>query len=202
MLSPNERAEIDRLWERKTRQDSQRLPQSERHRNLEPDSAEFIHSLACGLKAKRILEIGGSSGLSTIALASAAAQTSGKLISIEIESERQLESRTTIDRLKLTEFVEFYWSDAAKAIPSLPAMDFILIDCEKEDYVRFFDMLRLQEGTTVVADNIISHSLNDYVAHVRKRGLESVTLPVGKGLELSRVTASTLKSGKGTPAQR
>jgi predicted O-methyltransferase YrrM len=39
----------------------------------------------------------------------------------------------------------------------------------------------------VVADNIVSHGLAEYVAHVRARsGVESVTLPVGKGLEVTR----------------
>ena len=77
MLGERERKEIARLWERKVRQDALNLPQAERHRNLEPPSAEFICALAAGVGAKRILEIGGSSGLSTIALAAAARQVSG-----------------------------------------------------------------------------------------------------------------------------
>jgi predicted O-methyltransferase YrrM len=41
-------------------------------------------------------------------------------------------------------------------------------------------------GTVVVADNILSHGLTDYVAHVRSRGgVESVTLAIGKGLEVT-----------------
>ena len=63
----------------------------------------------------------------------------------------------------------------------------MLIDCEKEDYVRFADMLRLAPGAVVVADNIFSHGLWDYVQYIRRRpGVESVTLPIGKGLEVSR----------------
>jgi len=46
VLNDAERRAIDRLWRRKLEQDKQGLPQSERHRNLEPDSAEFIHALA------------------------------------------------------------------------------------------------------------------------------------------------------------
>jgi predicted O-methyltransferase YrrM len=66
-------------------------------------------------------------------------------------------------------------------------MDFVLIDCEKDDYIRFFEFLKLNPGATIVADNILSHGLTDYVSHVRSRHLESITLPIGKGLELSRV---------------
>ena len=40
----------------------------------------------------------------------------------------------------------------------------------------------------VVADNILSHDLTDYVGRVRTRpGVESMTLPIGKGLEVTRI---------------
>jgi len=193
MMNDRERREITRLWQRKLDQDAKALPQSDRHRNLEPDSADFIHTLASGIQARNLLEIGGSSGLSTIALASAARETKGKLTSIEIEPHRQQESRATIEQLGLSSFVDFVLADAATVLPSLQPMDFVLIDCEKDDYIRFFDMLKLEPGAIVVADNILSHSLNDYVSHVRSRRVESITLPIGKGLELSRVVQS--KSG-------
>ena len=93
MLGNAERSEIARLWERKLDQDARGLPQAERHRNLEPPSAEFICALAAGVGARRILEIGGSSGISTIALAAAARHTGGRLVSIEIEPPRQAQAR-------------------------------------------------------------------------------------------------------------
>lgn len=187
MLSEKEREEIDRLWKRKTGQDAQKLPQSVRHRNLEPASAAFVCALASGLSAKSLLEVGGSSGLSTIALAAAARATGGRLVSIEIERERQDEARRTLAALGHAERVEFFLGDAGALLPSFPPQDFVLIDCEKDDYARFLDLLRLSPGAVVVADNILSHDLASYVAHVRaKPGVESVTLPVGKGLEVSR----------------
>lgn len=137
-----------------------------------------------------MLEIGGLSGISTIALAEAARQSGGRLISIEIEPKRQAESKKTITSLGLEDWVDYQLGDAGKLVPGLGELDFVLIDCEKEDYIRFFDMLRLSPGAVVVADNILSHHLTDYVAHVRKRGdAESITLPIGKGLEVTRLGA-------------
>jgi predicted O-methyltransferase YrrM len=187
VLKDRERTEIARLWARKLDQDERKLPQSERHRNLEPVSAEFISVLAAGIGAKRLLEIGGSSGISTIALAAAARETGGRLVSIEIEPKRQAESRETIQRLGLADHVEFILADAALVLPSqTEPYDFALIDCEKNDYIRFFDMIPVGPGTVVAADNILSHAITDYVAHVRSRGsVGSVTLPIGKGLEVS-----------------
>ena len=187
MLGERERLEIARLWERKLRQDELDLPQAERHRNLEPASAEFICALAAGIGAKRMLEIGGSSGLSTIALAAAARAVSGKVTSIEREPNRQAEARVTLSHLDLAANVEFILGDAGSVLESVGKFDFVLIDCEKEDYIRFFDMLRVPAGGVVVADNVISHPLADYVAHVRSRPrVESMTLPIGKGLEVTR----------------
>jgi predicted O-methyltransferase YrrM len=188
MLGERERSAIARLWQRKLEQDTQGLPQAERHRNLEPPSAEFLCALATGIGARRMVEIGGSSGISTIALAAAAREVGGRLTSIEIEPRRQQASRAILHRLALDEFVEYICADAGTVLPRLGEVDLALIDCEKEDYVRFFDMLRVAAGGLVVADNIISHSLTSYVSHVRARaGVESVTLPVGKGLEVTRV---------------
>lgn len=188
MMTGPQRTEIDRLWTRKTRQDDAGLRMAERHRNLAPASAEFLHSLAMGMGAKAMLENGGSSGISTIALASAAHQTAGRLLSLEIEPTRQAESKETIARLGLSPFVDFRLGDAAATLPQLAHLELVLIDCEKQDYVRFFDMLRMAPGGIVVADNVLSHHLTDYVAHVRSvPGNESITLPIGQGLEITRV---------------
>jgi len=52
-------------------------------------------------------------------------------------------------------------------------------------------MLRISPGGVVVADNIIYHAMIEYVNHVRSRpGLRSLTLPIGKGIELTRFPAS------------
>ena len=187
MLGESERLAIARLWQRKLDQDAKGLPQSERHRNLEPPSAEFLCARAAGVGARRMVEIGGSSGISTIALAAAARETQGRLTSIEIEPSRQAESRELLKSLRLDELVHYLCDDARNVLPTLGEVDFALIDCEKEDYVRFFDLLKVAPGGIVVADNIISHALSDYVAHVRSRpGVESATLPIGKGLEVTR----------------
>ena len=188
MLHDRERAAIDALWTVKISQDARDLPQARRCRNLEPDSAELIAALAAGSRATRLLEIGGSSGVSTIALAAAARQTGGRLVSIEIEPARQAESKATLADLGLDDRVDYVLGDAGTVLDRYADLEFVLIDCEKDDYGRFFDLLRLAPGAIVVADNILSHDLWEYVRHVRAvPGIESVTLAVGKGLEVSRL---------------
>jgi predicted O-methyltransferase YrrM len=106
------------------------------------------------------------------------------------EPQRQAEARQTLAPLGLAPYVEFILADAATILPTVGEMDLVFIDSEKDDYVRFFDMLRISPGGLVVADNVISHSMGEYVNHVRARpGLRSLTLPIGKGIELTRFPA-------------
>lgn len=187
MLTPAEREAIAGLWSVKLSQDARGLAKAERHRNLEPASAEFVCALASGCGARRLLEIGGSTGLSTIALAAAARATGGHLVSIEIEPTRQRLSRDRLESLGLAQHVEYVLGDAGQVLAEYHGLQFVLIDCEKDDYVRFLGMLDLAVGSVVVADNIISHDLSQYVSAVRALpDVESVTLPIGKGLEVSR----------------
>jgi predicted O-methyltransferase YrrM len=191
-MTAKEREAITALWSQKLAQDARGLPKAERHRNLEPASAEFICALAGGCGARRLLEIGGSSGLSTIALAAAARQTGGRLVSLEIEPTRQELARQRLKELELADHVDFVLADAGQVLGQYQALELVLIDCEKEDYVRFLGLLRLSPGAVVVADNILSHDLREYVAAVRAyTGVESVTLPIGKGLEVSRFVSGS-----------
>ena len=148
--------------------------------------------MAGGCGARRLLEIGGSSGLSTIALAAAARQTGGRLVSLEIEPTRQELARQRLKELELADHVDFVLADAGQVLGRYQALELVLIDCEKEDYVRFLGLLKLSPGAVVVADNILSHDLREYVAAVRAYpGVESVTLPIGKGLEVSRFVSGS-----------
>jgi predicted O-methyltransferase YrrM len=191
-MTPREREAIATLWSEKLAQDARGLPKAERHRNLEPPSAEFICALACGCGARRVLEIGGSSGLSTIALAAAVRQTGGRLVWIEIEPTRQALARQRLKELELADHVDFVLADAGRVLGQYDALELVLIDCEKDDYVRFLGLLKLSPGAVVVADNILSHDLREYVEAVRAYpGVESVTLPIGKGLEVSRFVSGS-----------
>jgi len=192
LLTSAERNAIAALWSEKLSQDARGLPQSQRHRNLEPASADVVCALASGMGARRLLEIGGSTGISTITLAAAARHTGGRVTSIEIEPTRQAQAQQRLEELGLAGHVEFVRADAGEVLPGYEALEFVLIDCEKEDYIRFLGLLRLARGAVVVADNILSHDLGEYVTAVRSYpGVESLTLAIGKGLEVSRFTVGS-----------
>ena len=72
------------------------------------------------------------------------------------------------------------------------AFDVVFLDAEKEDYEELFQSARtkLETGALVVADNVLSHeeTLGKYSrARQADPTLESVTVPLDRGLELSVV---------------
>lgn len=158
-------------------------------------SAQFLSILAKGAKPKIFLEAGGSYGYSTVWLAEAAKTVGGKLISLEIHPEKQAYAREAITKAGLQGVVDFRLGDARESIAALPgAFDFVLLDLWKDLYIACFDLFypKLSPGAFVVADNMIYPELSrqqalQYREYVHaKPDVESILLPVGGGLEVSR----------------
>jgi predicted O-methyltransferase YrrM len=160
-----------------------------------PDTGQLLNLLAKESESKTILEVGSSYGYSTVWLAEAAHATGGKVISLEIHAEKQKHARASVEKAGLGGFVDFRLGDAVESLSKLKgSVDFVLLDLWKNLYVPCFDLFypRLRKGAFVVADNMIYPESSRphaeaYRKHIRKKdGIESVLLPVGSGLELSR----------------
>ena len=95
----------------------------------------------------------------------------------------------------LADIVELYEGDAFESLPQIhDVFDVVFIDAEKDDYEQLFQLARdkVEPGALVVADNVLSHveTLGAY-SEARRADptLESVTVPLDRGLELSVVLA-------------
>jgi predicted O-methyltransferase YrrM len=160
-----------------------------------PATGQLLNLLATQAKAKTILEIGSSFGYSTVWLAAAARATGGRLITLEAIAEKQAYAQQQIQKAGLASYVDFRLGDARDSIAKIEGtVDFVLLDLWKDLYIPCFDLFypKLSPGALVVADNMIypevsqPHATN-YRKHVRiKRDIQSVLIPVGSGLELSR----------------
>ena len=160
-----------------------------------PATGQLLNILAKSIKAKTILELGTSFGYSTVWLAEAARETGGKVISLEIHPGKQDYARGAIRKAGLDGWVDFRLGDAPELIAKLKgAVDFVLLDLWKDLYIPCFDLFyrKLRPGALIVADNMIfpktaRRHAEAYRKHIgKKAGLQSVLLPVGSGLELSR----------------
>ncbi|MDB0195878.1 methyltransferase, partial [Acinetobacter baumannii] len=76
------------LYDTFKQHDSQQSDRLQRYRNIEVESAQLISQLIRMQQAKSILEIGTSTGYSTLWLAEAAQATGGQVITVEIDAKR------------------------------------------------------------------------------------------------------------------
>lgn len=165
-----------------------------RHRHLEPESAQFLASLVIGKNAQNILEIGTSTGYSTLWLAYALQQLnengkkSAKLTSIELDNQRLLTAKNHLLALQLNEFVNLQQADAKDFLAqSQETFDVIFLDAERTfygEYVADFKRL-LKFGNVLVVDNVLSHAseVREFLAEFEsENSFLCTTLPIGAGL--------------------
>jgi len=161
------------------------------------ETGMLLNILAKAAQARTILELGTSYGYSTIWLAEAAGDSGGKVISLDKEPKKQQYARAALARAGLADFVEFKAGDALEILPTLSGpFDFVLVDLWKDLYVPCFDLFlpKLKPGALIAADNMLmpEHARADgkaYQEHVRAQPkIESILLPIGSGVELSRFT--------------
>jgi len=161
-----------------------------------PDTGRLLHELVIGSGAKNILELGTSYGYSGVWLADAARKTGGKVITCDVAGNKQDYAKGMIAKAGLSDFIEFRMGDARETIKALGGgIDFVLVDLWKDLYVECLELFfsKLAPGATIVADNMLRpiEAKADALAYRRavrrKPGVSSVLLPVGSGLEVSRL---------------
>ena len=187
---------LARLEMRDEQERARGLPGSERIQALHPDSGRLLYVLALALGAKHIVEVGTSHGYSTLWLAAAAQANGGKVITCDINPERIAAARQNFADAGLGGVIEILEGDARDTLRGRSEpVDLLFIDSTKSYYETFFDVVypRMVKGGIVVADNVLSHrdELEDYISYVENHpNLESVSVPIGRGLEISVKLAS------------
>lgn len=188
-MSPEAHRTLARLYEADAAQRALDLPSEQRTRNIERASGHFLHLLALAMRAQAVLEIGSSNGASTIWLAAAVKEHGGQVTGTELIPERAEEANANLRAAGLAEFGRVLPGDARQTIKGLVGpFDLVFIDAEKDDYIDHLEaaLPLLRPGGVVVADNVVSHDLSAYQALLRGHPqVETVTLPVGRGLEFS-----------------
>ena len=155
----------------------------------------LLSVLAHEMPARTILEIGCAYGYSTMWLAQAARDVDGMVISLERHQSKVDYAKTMLEKAGLAEYVRFVVGDARASLVDLDhTFDLVLLDLWKDLYIRCFDLVvpRLNPGAIVVADNMLypiatRPQAELYRVHVRTRhDMDSVLLPVGSGIEVTR----------------
>ena len=159
-------------------------------------TGQLLNLLVRESKAKSILELGTSYGYSAVWLAQAARDTGGKVVTTELSERKSWFAREKLASVGLDTYVDFQVGDTVELLQTLSGpFDFVLVDLWKDLYIPCFDRFvdKLSDGAIVVADNMLfpENSRADaavYRQRVRDSGrFDTVLLPIGSGLELSRL---------------
>ncbi|WP_180080113.1 MULTISPECIES: O-methyltransferase [unclassified Acinetobacter] len=160
-----------------------------RYRNIEPDSALFLAIQIRLKQAKQILEIGTSTGYSTLWLADAAKATQGHVDTIEIDDSRIIQAKQHAQHLQLINYIHFYQGDALIFLQNLKqSYDLILLDAERDAYVQYWQYLSQimhKQGGVLIVDNVLSHAndVADFIKMVEQDNrFVSTTLNIGAGV--------------------
>ncbi len=100
---------------------------------------QILYTLVLKGRFKNILEIGTSTGHSTIWLAWAASKTGGRVTTIEIDRGRHEKALVNFKKAGVSAYIDARLADAHELIPRLQGpYDFVFCDAEKEGYLKYF----------------------------------------------------------------
>jgi predicted O-methyltransferase YrrM len=196
VLDDRVRAVLARLEAEDADERARGLPAAQRSRQVARTTGQFLFSFVAPQTDCEVLEIGGSRGYSTIWLAAGVRYLGGRVLSLEADPAKVEAWRANVEEAGLDDVAELLPGDAFETLQRIDdVFDVVFLDAEKEQYEPLFELARpkLEPGAVVLADNVLSHE-DVLGAYSRARQadptLESVTVPLDRGIEISAVLSS------------
>jgi len=180
-----------------------KIPHDERMLAITKDTGIFYNTILRMQKPKRILEIGTSTGYSSLWFADAVLGLKTKILTIE-QSPKKIEMATrNFKSAGVSKIIQIKQGNAKDILnqmlkefrknKSRKYFDFIFIDADKEEYRFYFDasLKMLKNGGIIAADNIIYPErfqmyIKKYMAYVyTKKNIQTSIIPIGNGQQIS-----------------
>lgn len=169
------------------------------------DTGKFFNIMLKSSKAKKILEIGTSTGYSTLWFADAILENNKNvtsIITIEENSSKIKRAKANFDEAGVSDYIEIIQGLAIDVLQDLTKkvktgkiekFDFIFIDADKENMIKYFDLVfsMVKVGGIIAADNILfpekyRSEMEKYSKYIQaKNNVQTMTLPIGNGEEIS-----------------
>lgn len=180
---------INHLYQSFIKYDATQCDRIKRYRNIEPDSAQYLAMQIRIQQSKKVLEIGTSTGYSTLWLADAVQVTEGRITTLEIDEERTIKAKAYAQDFKLDHLVDFWVGDAFDFLAQTQEKyDFILLNAERDQYLKYWPYLSEimnKQGGVLFVDNVISHTaeVKTFLQAVKNdQRFLTTTLSLGAGL--------------------
>ncbi|HKV00320.1 MAG TPA: class I SAM-dependent methyltransferase [Vineibacter sp.] len=159
---------------------------------LEPIKAEFCWLMCRALRARRVVEVGTSFGVSTLYLADAVrANGGGTVIGTEYEPAKAAVAQAHFEAAGLSPFIDLREGDLRETLKVVDGpVDFVLMDIWTEMARPAVELVapHLRAGAMIAVDNTAQfrHAYRHFFEFVTdpKNGFTTMTLPFDGGLEV------------------
>jgi caffeoyl-CoA O-methyltransferase len=146
-----------------------------REQNVPYEDGQILYDLIVQNRFKQILEIGTSTGHSTIWLAWAASKTGGRVITIDIDKDRYEKALENFRKAGLDQYIDARLADAHELVKALPGpFDFVFSDADKEWYPQYFKDLdaKIKVNGCFTAHNVLrtwAPQIKEFLDYVKAR---------------------------------
>jgi len=164
------------------------------------ETGELLNMILRLKNAKNILEVGTSTGYSTIWCAEAICEQSGKIITIEQNLNKIKRAKENFQKAGIADAITIKKGLAMQILRELNLQkeykdffDFVLIDADKENVMAYFDLIlpMVSAGGVIITDNMLypekyrqdMGKFSDYLKENPK--LRTITTPIGNGEEIT-----------------
>ena len=163
--------------------------------NVPAVDGQLLHDIIVKNNYKSALEIGTSTGHSSIWIAWALSKTGGKLITIEIDEGRHRQALENFKQADLSEYIDARLADAHVLVKELKGpFDFVFSDADKDWYKNYFIDIdpKLKVGGCFTAHNVSDRGWGGYggqaefLRYVRSlKNYETTVNNAGGGVSIS-----------------
>jgi len=162
----------------------------EQFRNVPQHDGRLLRILTQAMNAKHVVELGTSTGYSTIWFGLGLKETGGKITTYEIDAGRAATARENFQEAGMTDLITLVEGDAHQEVTKLTdTIDIIFLDADKDGYVDYLNKLlpRLRPGGLVLAHNINPHMADPrYMEAITKNPNLETVVRGGMGITLKK----------------
>ncbi len=176
------------------------IPPNDRMLAITKETGELLNMILRLKNAKNMLEIGMSTGYSTIWCAESISEQSGKIITIEQNPSKIKRAKENFQKAGVTDTITIMEGLAMQILTEFSLkqkykkfFDLVLIDADKENVKEYFDLIfpMVSIGGIIVTDNMYypekfrqdMKKFSDYLKGNPK--LRTITSPIGNGEEIT-----------------
>ena len=176
------------------------VPPEDRMLAITKETGELLNMILRLKNAKNMLEVGMSTGYSTIWCAEAISEQSGMIITIEKNPSKIKRAKENFQKAGIDGIITIKEGMAMQILKELNLQqkykdffDFVLIDADKENVIQYFDLIlpMVSVGGVIVTDNMLypekfRKDMEKFSNYLKKNPkLRTITSPIGNGEEIT-----------------